>query len=89
MQYGTPAATGVLQQLGPGLVPPSVSGGIGTEPAFLESSVLYDDMVAPYTDQWFNTSAGSGEVSPFGLPYAFFPLVWSGGLTCHSGCLAG
>jgi hypothetical protein len=34
------------------------------------------DSVAPYTDQWFNTSQAAGEVSPYGLPYAFFPQVW-------------
>lgn len=33
------------------------------------------DMLASYPEQWFNTSGEAGEVSPNGLPYAFFPQV--------------
>lgn len=40
--FGADGTSGVVRQLGPGIVPPSAVGGIGTEPEFLEGSDLYD-----------------------------------------------
>lgn len=46
-------------------------GGIGRDPLFSPKSSLYNPGVARRPDDYYNTSAGSPDVSPFGLPYAF------------------
>ncbi|PNW72097.1 hypothetical protein CHLRE_16g682550v5 [Chlamydomonas reinhardtii] len=44
----------------------------GVDPVFLPSSALYDSHLSDSTVQYYNTTAGSGEVSATGAPYAFY-----------------
>lgn len=42
-------------------------GGIGTDAAFNPRSTLYDAQLLP--EEYYNTSKGSGHISPAGMPY--------------------
>ncbi|KAG2451339.1 hypothetical protein HYH02_003943 [Chlamydomonas schloesseri] len=43
----------------------------GVDPVFLPSSSLYDSRLSDSVAQYYNTTAGSGEVAATGAPYAF------------------
>ncbi|KAG2430825.1 hypothetical protein HXX76_009800 [Chlamydomonas incerta] len=43
----------------------------GVDPVFLPSSALYDSRLSDSAAQYYNTTAGSGEVAATGAPYAF------------------
>lgn len=61
----------------------------GVDPVFLPSSALYDSHLSDSTVQYYNTTAGSGEVSATGAPYAFYhrPLqVCASWLCCLEIC---
>eukprot|EP00798_Chlamydomonas_sp_ICE-L_P012337 gene12337-15513_t len=44
---------------------------IGIDPSFSTKSVLYNKEVAPNPEEWYNTSAGSGETNSYGFPYGY------------------
>jgi hypothetical protein len=45
----------------------------GTDPAFNQSSHLYNPVLVDCAGDYYNTTPAAEEVSAFGLPYAFFP----------------
>ncbi|KAK9816871.1 hypothetical protein WJX72_006349 [[Myrmecia] bisecta] len=46
----------------------------GVDPVFLTSSSIYRSDIAGTPEFYYNTTSGSGEISPYGqLPYAFYP----------------
>eukprot|EP00798_Chlamydomonas_sp_ICE-L_P003743 gene3743-13802_t len=44
---------------------------IGIDPSFSTKSVLYNKDVASDAEDWYNTTAGSGETNSFGFPYGY------------------
>eukprot|EP00198_Chlamydomonas_reinhardtii_P013653 XP_001702990.1 predicted protein [Chlamydomonas reinhardtii] len=45
-------------------------GGIGVDPVFLPRSPLFRAGINP--DDYYNTSAGSSDINPNGVPFGFF-----------------
>jgi hypothetical protein len=63
-------------------------GGMGVDPRFIVVSPLYSPALANATDDWYNTSAAAGEVSPTGFPFGFFHAPMPGGWADHLQCSA-
>ncbi|KAF5841738.1 hypothetical protein DUNSADRAFT_11517 [Dunaliella salina] len=47
--------------------------GIGADPAFADTSKLYNPQVASRPDAWYNTSLEANELNKEGVPFGFFP----------------
>ena len=50
----------------------------GQDPAFNVRSVLYSATAANNVSAYYNTSAGSGDISIVGFPKGFFPVPFEG-----------
>lgn len=54
----------------------SATSPFGQDPAVNPTSVLYSEAAASNVSQYYNASAGSGEMSVFGFPRGFFSFAW-------------
>jgi hypothetical protein len=44
----------------------------GVDPVFNELSQLFSAQISLVPEQWYNTSTGSSDMDPQGVPYGFF-----------------
>ncbi|GLC46890.1 hypothetical protein PLESTM_001939000 [Pleodorina starrii] len=65
--YGGPASVNGTADAGGG------GGGIGTDVVFNRRSELYDRDVVSRPGDYYNISSSSGDLSPLGVPFGFFP----------------